>query len=204
MSEDHQQYFICLEYRDPHTKKYGKSYLSFDENGLVYDAIYRYSLEQIDYFLAIFDEKRILEQLRKDNALYFLNEIKDIDDMHISIHHYDSNKGKERQSAPLLKPGCYFFDMEKYLKENMTILDRKNIYNKLGGYLTNTHITKKAKTFIQQFQTMPSDFLWEEYQKLSYIEQRKIKQIIYDNISSSLQQNLQTNKQYVLKKNKAS
>jgi hypothetical protein len=203
VSIDNQQYFICLEYRNPITKKYGKSYLSFNEKGLVYDVVHRYSLEQIDKFLAIFDKKRLYEQLREDNVLYFLNEIKDFNDIFLSIHHYDSQNGKERVSASILKPECYFFDIEKFFKENMTILERKNIYNKLGGYLTNNHMSSEAKSFIQHFQSVSNDLLWQEFQTLSYFEQRKIKQIIFDNISSSFQQSIQPNQQYTLKKDMA-
>lgn len=204
MHNENQHYFICLEYRNSQTKKYRKSYLSFDEKGLVYDVIHCYSLEQIDYFLAVFDEECILTQLRQDNALDFLNEIQSSNDIHLSIHHYDSKNGKERHSAPILKPGCFFFDIEKYLKENMTILSRKNLYNKLGGYLTNSHVTKEAKDFIQHLQNMESEFLWEEFQKLSYLDQRKIKSVIFENTSTSLLQNLQANHTPILKKDLAS
>ena len=85
----------------------------------------------------------------------------------------------------------------------MTLQDRKNLHNKLGGYLTNSHILQSTKEFIQLFQTSNSNVLWEKYIKLPYQEQRKIKMVIYENIPPQLQQILQNkepNKKYILKK----
>lgn len=205
MNQDIEQYFLCLEYNNPITKKYGKSYISFNENGLIYDVIYRYSMEQIDYFLACYSKSQLLDTIKKDNVLYFLNESLDSDNIKLSIHHYDIENNKERISAPILKDGCYFFDMEKFLKSYMTVQDRKLLHNKLGGYLTNNHILENTKQFIQHFQGSDPHLLWEEYSKLPYQEQRKIKMIIYDHINPDLQIALQNREQNkILKKDLAS
>ena len=96
--------------------------------------------------------------------------------------------------------------MEKYLKEHLTISERKSLYNKLGGYLTNNHILEETKTFIQHIQSLNEEELWQEFLKLPYQEQRKIKIIAYENAVPEIQQILQNqslNYSYSLKKNMA-
>lgn len=206
MQEQNNQYYICLEYRNILNKKYGKSYISFDENGLIYDVIYRYSLEKIDCFLGNYSKEQILEQIKKDNVLYFLSEVKDTNDIKFSIRYYDMTTKKERVSVPVLQKDCYHFDLEKYFKNYLNENDRKRIYNKLGGYLTNQHLLSPTKVFIQHFQSLTPEELWREFLTLPYIEQRKIKLVIYENIPINLQINLQRNdtlKKHVLKKEKA-
>ncbi len=206
MNLEKQQYFLCLEYRDPVTKQYGKSYLSFNETDLIYDVIYRYNLEQIDFFLAHHSKEELVNIIKQDNVLYFINDIENMEHINFSIRYYDNENNKERLAAPILKKECYFFDMEKYLKEHLTVSERKSLYNKLGGYLTNNHILEETKTFIQHIQSLNEEELWQEFLKLPYQEQRKIKIIAYENAVPEIQQILQNqslNYSYSLKKNMA-
>ncbi len=192
MDGNPQQYFICLEYHSK-DKKYGRTYISFGPNGLIYDVIYKYSLEQIDFFFATHSKTDIINQMKQDNVLYFLKEIEDINDITFSIHHYDQ---KERISAILLPEGCYLFDMEKYFKDYLDASTRKNLYNKLGGYLNNQHTDEKTKDFIRMIPNDSSNTLWEEYQKLPYFEQRKLRLVIYENANVDLQKNLKLSKEF--------
>ena len=73
--------------------------------------------------------------------------------------------------------------MEKYLKEYLTMEERKNLHNKLGGYVTNPHTEEKMKTFIRNLPSMDAQGLYQLYQGLSYIERRTIKTIIYTYIT---------------------
>ena len=96
MNLEKQQYFLCLEYRDPVTKQYGKSYLSFNETDLIYDVIYRYNLEQIDFFLAHHSKEELVNIIKQDNVLYFINDIENMEHINFSIRYYDNENNKER------------------------------------------------------------------------------------------------------------
>jgi len=176
-----------MEYKNSRTGEYQKNYFSFDQNGLIYDVIHRYSLEQVDCFLSLHSKEQILKQMIQDNILYLSV---DLNGCHISIRHFDYQNGKERSTTPLLPDSCYFFDLETYFIKYFREEERKKIYNKLGGYLNNNHIEAKTKQLIRLIPSASEFELWSQYLTLPYIEQRRIKSIIYESISKELKESL--------------
>lgn len=179
------QYFLCLEYKNPTTKNYRKIYFSFGPNGLIYDYIYQYNLEQIDYFLSTKNKSQILKQMQQDNILYFVNNSIEEQYFELSIRHYE--KEKERISVPLLKDGCYEFNILEYFQNNLTKETRKKLYNKLGGYIVNNHTKNETKQWIKNIITIETESLIQSFFQLPYEEQRKLKAIIYDYETKELQ-----------------
>lgn len=171
-------YFLCLEYKNPIAKNYHKIYFSFGPKGLIYDCIYQYSLEQIDRFFSENTKSQILKQMRQDNILYFENGLEEDQYFELSIRHYE--KEKERISVPLLKEGCYTFNVIEYFEKNLNQETRKKLYNKLGGYIENSHIQDNTKIWIKKLPLFQLEELIQTFCQLPYEEQRKIKAIIYE------------------------
>ena len=116
--------------------------------------------------------------MRQDNILYFENGLEEDQYFELSIRHYE--KEKERISVPLLKEGCYTFNVIEYFEKNLNQETRKKLYNKLGGYIENSHIQDNTKIWIKKLPLFQLEELIQTFCQLPYEEQRKIKAIIYE------------------------
>ena len=178
------QYFLCLEYKEP-KKDYGKSYISFDQNGLVFEKLYSYSLEQIDAFLAKHPLLEILKSLQEANVIYFLKEIPDLRYITLSIHYFEE---KKERHLNVLENGVFAFDLNNFLQQELTYEMRKNLFNHFGGYYNKNSTNEKMKCFIRSLKTEDIKIIFQNYQLLQYEEQRKVKSIIYKFAPSKYQQ----------------
>lgn len=177
------KYYLCIEYKKKENHQYGKCYISFNENGsLIYDSLYKYTLKDIDIFLEHHSKEQIINQMRDDNAIYFLDNKVSLNDIELSIRYFD--KGKERIEM-MMQQECLKFDLEYFMNQDWNDFQKKQIYNNLSGYMNNSRTSEKMKTWIKVLRTETSENLMAQFQKLSYMEQRKIKSIIYTIIKPS-------------------
>lgn len=178
---EEQKNYLCIEYKNHQTNQYGKCYVSFDEEQkLNYEALKLYTLKEIDDFLKNHSKEEILNQMRKDNIFYFLHENAKDTFFDLSIRFYQN--GKERSIAPLSQE-CLQFSVEEFIRNDLNDINKKTIYNNLGGYLNNPNIGDKMKKWIKSLRLEDSDFLIKEYYEMPYLEQRKIKFIIFQLLS---------------------
>lgn len=133
-------YYLCVEYKNLKKNQFGKSYVSFNEIGeLNYDNLNLYTLEEIDEFLKKNSSKSIISQMQQDNIFYFLQNDNENTSFELSIRFYQN--GKERSISPLSEESKSF-NTEEFIYD-LNPNDKKIIYNSLGGYLNNSHVTKK-------------------------------------------------------------
>lgn len=172
--------YLCIEYKNTLINQYGKCYLSFDQEGnLKYENISLYTLQEIEAFLKVHSKKEILNQLKRDNIYYFLNENTEEKDLEISIRYHQN--GKERSIIPLTQE-CLRFNIEEFFLNDLNDWNKKIIYNKLGGYLTNPKIGTKTREWIKKFRQMSSIKINQEFKNIPYFEQREIRKTIFFNI----------------------
>lgn len=169
-----EKYYLCVEYRK---EQYGKCYFSIDSNSnLNYDTLRFYSLEELDELLKMISTEQILMKLKEDNVLYSLANEEDFANAHVSIRYQEN--GKER-SIDVLSQECLLFPMEDFLKKDWNEEDKKLIYNNLGGYLDNAKTSAKMKNWIRSIRENSNDEILINYQALPYLDQRKIRQVVY-------------------------
>ena len=168
--------YICIESKKNGKNDYGKCYISFDDKGnLIYDTLQFYTLEEIESFLMKHSKKDILDQIRKDNVFYFLEDETKDELIEITIRHHEN--GKERSIKPL-STECLQFDFETFLLNELDD-NKKAIYNSLGGYLNHSNTGESMKLWIKKLREGTNKELLKLYSELPYKDQRKIKSIVY-------------------------
>lgn len=198
---EEKKYYICLSCKKLKSGQFGKCYIFFDQDGsIVYDTLYKHTLKDIDLFLKENSKEQMIKKLKQDNVFYFINETTNPDDIDISIRYYDS--GKER-IQPTLSAECLNFDLESFFKNNLNEFQKQQIYNNLSGYLINQHTTEDMKKWIRMLKTETEEVLITKFQDLPYLEQRKIKSIIFEKLQESnpsIEMNKTDEYQYTRKK----
>lgn len=175
--EEARIHYLCVEYKNPHLKQYGKCYISFDlEGNLNYDQLVLYSLEELEQMLKKYSQQTILNHVKKDNLFYYLAENIDEKYLFLSIRYHQN--GKERSISPLTKE-CLNFDIKNFFQKELNKWSEKIIYNLLGGYLTNIHISDQMKQWIKKIRQESGENLALEFEKLPYSDQRIIREVIY-------------------------
>lgn len=189
------KYYFCIEENKDQYRKY---YISIDGVGnLNYEVLNLYTLEEIDFILKIISEEQILTRMHHDNVLYSLEQNKNIQKTHLSIRYQDN--GKER-TIERLSQECLLFDIEDFLLNGLHDINKKSIYNNLGGYLNNPRVSEAMKVWIKNFRKHENEQILMEFQQLPYIEQRKIKKVIYGVLTILDQKKIEEN--YSRKKGK--
>lgn len=195
---EERKYYLCIEYKNLESSQYGKCYVTFDENQkLNYDYLNLYTLEEIDTFLKSYPKEKILNQMRTDNIFYFLKEDVENTNFELSIRFYQN--GKERTIMPLSNESLQF-DLETFLKTELNEEKKKLIYNNLGGYLNNPHISSEMKTWIKMIRNDSKETLLFQYQSIPYVDRRKIKNIIFELFLKESKENKESQTKLLVRK----
>lgn len=182
------KYYFCIKENKGQFKKY---YISFDGNGTIsYENLYLYTLEEIDYILKFYSKEQIITRMQQDNVLYFLDNDEDFNKIELAIQYQDN--GKER-TIETLSQDCLLFDIDDFFITQLHDMNKKLIYNNLGGYLDNQRISEQMKLWIRNLRKENNEQILIEYKKLSYLEQRMIKKIIFEILKIVKEKNNQEN-----------
>lgn len=166
--------YFCLEYNGV---PYIKLYFSLNPDGtLNYETPTFYTLEEMDNLLKTYSKEQILSQMREDNVLYFLGNETDFKNIKLFLCHQEN--GKERKVTTLSQE-CLLFQIEDFFQNEFDDINRKLIYNNLGGYLDNPKTSKKMKDWIKMLKAESQQRIMEDYQNLSYVDKRKIREVVF-------------------------